>query len=575
MDMKRIRKHEIRLQERFLLIFLLTGIFIGAGNLLALRIMRSAYNVELHRKSIQLLGLFAGSVQDEIDRVVEDSDSVISDESLQESLSVIKDGTNGRSGWYDAHLELQERIAAFNFISRYIDYVRLIDADGGRYRRTGKEYANLNGYEDALAESARQAGGRETWLYLPEFDGSIFLVRQIREKKNLSLENLGLLIMKVDLEGIVEDVNEPLLKEGIPALLSIYQGDERIYGDPAFADGRTEQGQYRILQQGGEKWFACSYYFKESGWDYAAVLPYSGIFRSVSHAGRLSLLLYAAILVAALLLGAGMIRTVVKYIEDLCGQFDLFARGEYESNGREHEKVRARSDEIGKLYRHFDRMVTENRKMIQENYVKQQLILEMQVANLRQQIGSHFIYNTLESIYCLAQIGGDERIATMTAALGKLLRTALKEQRDLVPLREDLLIAQEYLKIQEIRMEDRLFVGIDIDPSYESVKIPPMTIQPIVENAVVYAAEEMPELCEIRLYCRRNGQFVELVVEDNGQGLDTDILRKLEDGEVAPRGLGIGLKNINKRLKLLVGEDAGLLVERRNGRTLVVIRLLL
>ena len=94
------------------------------------------------------------------------------------------------------------------------------------------------------------------------------------------------------------------------------------------------------------------------------------------------------------------------------------------------------------------------------------------------------------------------------------------------------------------------------------------------KRAIFYAAEEMLETCEIRMYCRKKDDFVELVVEDNGPGMDTDIIRKLETKEVIPRGLGIGLENIQKRLKIVISKESGIFIERRNGRTLVIVRLI-
>lgn len=87
----------------------------------------------------------------------------------------------------------------------------------------------------------------------------------------------------------------------------------------------------------------------------------------------------------------------------------------------------------------------------------------------------------------------------MTNALGKMLRASLNDKRDVVTVGEDLQIAREYLHIQLLRYGDRLRVEEEIAESFLSCQIPAMTIQPLVENAVHHAAEEMLEICTIRL----------------------------------------------------------------------------
>ena len=114
-----------------------------------------------------------------------------------------------------------------------------------------------------------------------------------------------------------------------------------------------------------------------------------------------------------------------------------------------------------------------------------------------------------------------------------------------------------------------------VEGDYLDAMIPAMTLQPLVENAVCHGAEEMLEVCEIRIYVLRAGRYIDIVVEDNGPGMDEDILEKLSSGEMQADGLGIGMSNIHQRLKLAFkDESCGLRVQRANGRTQVIVRIL-
>lgn len=558
-------------------IFLITGLMIGIGNIIAFQILKNAYDQELYRKSVQLMTLFAEDIQAELERVTYDSENMVSDEQLQNYLSEIQYKEDDIIRWYNATVQIANRINSFRFYSEDIDYVYLIDVGEMKYGRFDVELNISQEYVEEMIEIAKQANGREEWVFFPELSDSLILVRDVRERKNFTFNSLGTLIIKVDFEAIVNRSNKVLQDVGTNLMVAVYrQGEEMYVGDPTLTElPAIPAGEdYQIYDTDQGKMFCCSYTFSKTGWNYVTALPYDNIFETVNRAIQTSLMVLAGVIVFILLFASRMVASIIKHIEKLTLQCDAFGRGEYILGGENDHKYHERGDEIGKLYRHFDRMASENDKMIKEIYVKQQLLLETQVSNLKAQIRPHFIYNTLESIYCLAETTGDDRIATMTSALGKLLRTSLKEQRNVITLKEDLVVAREYLKIQCVRLEERLNVTIEIEEKYEEVKIPSMTVQPIVENAIFYAAEEMLEPCEIRMYCRERNGFVEFVVEDNGPGMDTDIIRKLETKEIVPQGFGIGLENIQKRLKILISPDSGILVERNNGRTLVIIRLI-
>ena len=228
---------------------------------------------------------------------------------------------------------------------------------------------------------------------------------------------------------------------------------------------------------------------------------------------------------------------------------------------------------MGRLHRHFDRMARDYHLMMKRNFEQQQLLQEKQMQQLRAQVRPHFLNNVLESIYCLAQQEGNSRIAVMTESLGKMLRSSMNDKRDIVTVEQDLETAKAYIRIQEIRYMERMQVRFDVEKEIKACLVPAMTIQPLVENAVHHAVEEMTDICRILIEGRQEGGEILLTIEDNGPGMDEDILNKLERGEVKAEGMGIGMRNIDQRIKHTFGEKYGLQVSSEPGKTRVTARL--
>lgn len=127
--------------------------------------------------------------------------------------------------------------------------------------------------------------------------------------------------------------------------------------------------------------------------------------------------------------------------------------------------------------------------------------------------------------------------------------------------------------IQKLRYQERLQMEEEIAEEVMDVAIPSFTIQPIVENAIVHVVENSLEPCRIRITGHILEDEVQIVVEDNGGSLDEEILKKLEDGEICPKGNGVGLSNVNKRIQLAFSKEYGLSVSTQKQFSRVTIHL--
>lgn len=146
----------------------------------------------------------------------------------------------------------------------------------------------------------------------------------------------------------------------------------------------------------------------------------------------------------------------------------------------------------------------------------------------------------------------------MVESLGYLLRNAISLKEDVITLQEEVEMVKHYVTIQKFRFEERLDFLLLIDEEVNQCALPKLVIQPLVENAIHYALEMMIEPCKISVTAHKKGDNVHILVEDNGMGIEEQKLELLKSGKLKTRGNGIGLVNIEARIKFVFGDEYGL-----------------
>ncbi len=566
------RLANLRLRTKFLLILLIAMGLVGASAFATLRIPYAAYDDQLYKSSVQMITIFANRVQAELEDIEELSYRILADNVLQENLSVMKEKPSGAMTWIRARQAVAERMSYFSIWFTSAVTLQLKTAGGMTFNQAFGHASTADELTEERVVYASGRNGREVWLAEAGEPARLFLLREIREIKDFTLDPLATMLIEMDLNGLVEKHRAGMAQLGSPLSCAIYSGDTCLYASDAQVDSLAagEDG-YVYMRMDGQD-VLCVRYTAPNGWRYVTLVDYSAINATIRSAARLTMGVLVAAILLSLFVSAWLISSIVRHLKILVDKFDAFAASGVPVP-EERSPYLDRRDEIGKLHRHFDKMTRDYDRITRDNSEKQRTLQEKQMQQLRAQVRPHFLYNTLESIYCLAQSAEDERIATMTDALGKMLRASLSDKRDIVTVAEDLQFTREYLRIQLIRYGDRLRVEYDVGDAFLSCRIPAMTLQPLVENAVHHAAEEMLDTCVIRIGACAVQGGVDVSVEDNGPGIDEDILSKLESGEIRPEGLGIGLRNIHRRVQYAFGPDYGLRVKNERGRTRVIVHL--
>ncbi|WNR43262.1 sensor histidine kinase [Paenibacillus roseipurpureus] len=221
-------------------------------------------------------------------------------------------------------------------------------------------------------------------------------------------------------------------------------------------------------------------------------------------------------------------------------------------------------DEIAMLGSYFNKMVLHLQDLISDLYDEQRRKQKAQFQALQAQINPHFLLNTLNSIKWMALLSGAEHISEMITKLGKLLNFTMRNEQEFVTLQEELDYLQVYLSLQEIRYHDQITFTSQIPAELLDCEILKFTLQPAVENSIIHG-NRFPLLIDIQAE-EVNGQL-HISMKDNGVGMSPDMIQKVEASLNQPHAKfsGIGIRNVNERIKLHYGMQYGMQISSIQG----------
>ncbi len=296
--------------------------------------------------------------------------------------------------------------------------------------------------------------------------------------------------------------------------------------------------------------------------------------------GLISLLMIAAAFVITSLVSGALLDPVVMLVRS--------ARELSANNYEGADIVVPNQDEIGELVATFNRMkhatkgyidtLRKNAEMAEllhrdemERVEMERQMNEAQLELLKSQINPHFLFNTLNTIGCMAKLEDADTTGRMIRSLSHLFRYNLKTTEQFVTLDGELKVADDYIYIQKMRFGERLVYDRRVETDAKLAIIPSFSLQPVIENAVIHGIARKEEGGTLYLRIRLRGDVLSVVVADTGVGMSGAQLRELrealKDRSTSKRGIGLG--NIYRRLHLLY-EDGELKIHSRPGRGTVI-----
>lgn len=184
---------------------------------------------------------------------------------------------------------------------------------------------------------------------------------------------------------------------------------------------------------------------------------------------------------------------------------------------------------------------------------KDKLLKEAQLKVLQMQMDPHFLFNTLNTIARIAMFENADNTVKLIESTAKILRYSLNAMSKLVSLEEELSTLKAYIFIQETRFQEQISFNLDIDTELDDIMIPPMTLQPLVENAIIHGLKDKEEGGQIEVIISRREDHIHIQVNDNGQGIGPETIKHIFEEKIQKKKghtTGLGLSNVSKRLQL-------------------------
>ena len=513
------------------------------------------YDLQLYEDSAAILSLSTQNIENEMQNLLNITAQLSTNENIQDTINAL----NASERPYEEYTNRQKLMNSIYTSLNTRKYILSVSylSPALRIDTVGSDTSSvfLENQAQDLYDTAFSKNGKASWV---NNESDTLLVCPIQEVEDLSLRPLGAIIIRIQIDKLVQfTMNLTDLTENF----YIYRNNEKLLyhygdmsGDPLSAiDGDSK---YAVAEINGTSSFVVRHESRYSDWSYYYVIPNSNIFARFTEIKTVVFLMFSGLYILLTAVSLRFSGSVTLPIKKLAGQMSDIQNIDFETSNLTLDLNR-RKDEIGQLQNSYQYMIKRIEQLIQKNYKDRLLLQDTRYKMLQSQLNPHFIYNTLDSVYWMALNNHQTDIASIVFSLGKLLRENMRKDAvsmPLITLRQELVILSYYMNIQKSRFHEKLEFSTEISEEAQDSTIPRMLLQPLVENSISYGVEQTTGTCKICLRASVKDELIHLEIEDNGIGVECNLLDKLKSGERKPHGHGIGLANIEQRLQLIYGE---------------------
>jgi len=405
------------------------------------------------------------------------------------------------------------------------------------------------------------------WVGLDRIQGE-YILPYVRAIESLDMKRkLGLVIINLR-ESTIFNIYKNLLKE---LNADIYILDEngiiisnqnKKYLGSSFSNICSLQKEtgfksnYMEATINGEKFLLIELNDYKTNWKYVCLISLEYMLAGTKSINRITVLICFLTALLSLVVGITVTSKITVPINKLITFMDTVDGGNLDL-----EYNIDRKDEIGKFANFFNKMIKKLKVSIDEIYHVQKAKRDAELKALVFQINPHFLYNTLSSIIWLAHNGKNDNVIEMADALSKLFRISISKGQEFITVSKEIEHVQSYIAIQMIRYKNKFVCAFDIEDDILNYYTPKLILQPLVENSIYHGIKNLDTKGIIKIEGKKVNDTIVFNIIDNGNAMtekEIDNLNHILLDCVEESDFGIGVKNVNNRIRLYFGADYGL-----------------
>lgn len=428
---------------------------------------------------------------------------------------------------------------------------------------TNKDMKNISWYKK-LINSNNMAFASKADFSKISSDSSKNIISISKEIKDKNNKRLGFVVINLSykfLEDFLSTIN--FGKDGYVFILS--SEEELLFKSKNMEDfGKKDYEKLLKKRMKPEKmdFVSSNVFIPNTQWKLVGISFSNAISNLKKQLIESSLILALIVFILTLLVSIFVSKKISKPI--------IYLIGEIKKTDKKLYKIKSlpqASSEIQILTKEYNNLIDRIFVLTEDIEKKEEQKRTYQVKALQSQINPHFLYNTLDTILWLVEFGENEKAIKVTKNLGMLLRNSLNIDEDFVKLDKEIEHAKNYLDIQKIRYDNKFTYEFIKKIQTSSLYVPKLILQPIIENAIYHGIREKKSKSYIKIIVEKNPEYLIIKIIDNGLG-------PKEKKENIPTKLGgIGMENVNNRIKLLCGEKYNLKMQREKDETVITYKL--
>ena len=529
---KRFEKKTFSEQIRFYYILLFLLVFIICGGLYIVTARRLVESSE--DKSLDYsLQMVEGNMESLLKNINDDSKIIAYNEVVQNTLQMEMPLD------YESRANLQDAINQIAACCEGISSIYLFDNEGEAYT-AGNVYEveeirsylkETSMYQSELKKSGGSSKDSFVFSYQTYLDENRQIISFIRKIRNLdTMEDMGILSINIPATRILETFSRISLQNNMES--AVLDQDKNIIAASSEGDWLKEMSEkenlktgteaFKVVLNDGKRYRIGKVESESQDWSVVAALP-----RSETLAAMQAYALFSVICILAgmgmCVFGASQItRRINRPLKNILSSMEQVKEGRLE-----RVVVIETNAEIDELQKHYNQMLDETEQLMTQKVEEQRMRRKYELSLLQAQIKPHFLYNTFDSVCALAMMGETKAVYTMMQALGQYYRKSLHKGQQIIPVKEEIEIVENYLIIQSFRYDDVFEVEYDIDDSVKDCKTVKLILQPLVENAIYHGFRENDLQGTITIRAKDDGDYIKFQVEDDGIGMEKEKLDRI------------------------------------------------